>query len=76
MEENFIDYSGEKGLAVDGLPGDGAECFLGHSEIDLLHRRCRYASTDGLGRVATSWSSGRPLSFKHCNWYAIQGYWI
>src|SRR5580692_2967415 len=37
MEENFIDYSGEKGLAVDGLPGDGAECFLGQSEIDPLH---------------------------------------
>jgi len=35
-----------------------------------------YASTDGLGRVATSWSSGRPLSFKRCNWYAIQAYWI
>src|SRR4029077_8547205 len=25
-------------LAVDSLPGDGAECFLRHSEIDPLHR--------------------------------------
>ena len=25
------------GLAVDRLPGDGAECFLRHSEINPLH---------------------------------------
>ena len=29
-----------------------------------------------VARVGTSWRSGRPLSFKHCNWYSIQGYWI
>src|SRR6516162_1772343 len=29
--------SARPGFAIDRLPGDGAECFLGHSEIDPLH---------------------------------------
>jgi hypothetical protein len=34
----MMERSARPGLAVDGLPGDGAECFLRHNEIDPLHR--------------------------------------
>ena len=49
-----------------GLPGDGAECFLRHSEIDPLHREqlliLLYQCVLGLGQMSLSEALSRSSS--------------